>query len=188
MVAQDVVDSIRLIVGSRGGVPAGQEDALVKGVRSKMTVPKHATVADLRALMVVGGSDILKYIMASYVAHSLDGLTALELGEQVFELFEVVAKRTLLLTKYARINDDVAQWTLVTAALKRARDGHHLESPAALQRRGSWTAQHVVQKRWCWWRSRQFLGPMLTLLGALWGLFVPSMIATLGRDKIRVAS
>ena len=108
-----VAAQVRLIVTERGGTPAGGEEELVEEVRSRLKVPQRMALGKQAKLVrfEYGAAPLINYGRRSIDAGEFLEYTASDLGDLVFELFRAVAHRTRLVSQYADVLDNDADWT-----------------------------------------------------------------------------
>ncbi len=125
MVAHSVVQSLELVIASRGGTSNGREEDLIQSVRGKLNgrVDDPDSLPVTRAQFVHGLAPLVTYVRNTHSSADQSSLTEHSLSELVFELYEVVAGRTRLAKRYAQIYDSEREWGLVSAALWKVFGG-----------------------------------------------------------------
>ncbi len=189
MVTHSVVQSLKLAIASRGGTPNGREEDLIHSVRGKLNgrVDDPESLPVKRAQFVHGLAPLVTYVRNTLTSADQSTLTEQSLSELVFELYEVVARRTRLARRYAQIYDSQREWGLVSAALWKVFGGASPPAPkyhdATRDLEKSWSAAPspvpLLRRRW-------FVAGFLTLLGCLFNYFVPNMVTVTGRGKLKV--
>ena len=112
MAPESVVQSIRLIVASVGGTPAGNEQRLIAAVRSRLN-GRYEDMSNLEVQLrafLHGSEPIVHYIQASVPAKTLQDMNKEHFGEFVHRLFLAVAARTRLAGKFAALLDSQQHW------------------------------------------------------------------------------
>ncbi len=119
MVTHSVVQSLKLAIASRGGTPNGREEDLIHSVRGKLNgrVDDPESLPVKRAQFVHGLAPLVTYVRNTLSSADQSSLTEQSLSELVFELYEVVARRTRLARRYAQVYDSEREWRLVSASL-----------------------------------------------------------------------
>ena len=107
MVADSVVQGLRLWAGGRGGKPTGREADLAEIVRARLNGKvEHGDLASSqRTRLAHGLSPLVSHWIEALGEKAVKRLGHAELGEVIFEAFEIIATRTRLLTRYQAILD-----------------------------------------------------------------------------------
>ena len=176
MAPESVVQSIRLIVASVGGTPAGNEQRLIAAVRSRLN-GRYEDMSNLEVQLrafLHGSEPIVHYIQASVPAKTLQDMNKEHFGEFVHRLFLAVAARTRLAGKFAALLDSQQHWGSVEAGLKLILSGDSTACAAPALRGQA----QVEEKVWSpaatvlppWWSSRRAtaMGILLCSIGTFY--------------------
>ena len=154
MVAATVTTGLKVAISAHGGSGAGQEDALATAVRTRLNAknPNFNTKSGKRGQLIHGLALLSRYVRGSLYPGLFGRLDEAKLGDIVFELLEVVAKRTKILRNYQDTLDSDSDWVLVCSALWRIPEdgdapGPEGEGPPKPE------ADDETWKRW--WRHRR---------------------------------